>query len=155
MQPSTRRKQQRHIFLEAMGALPLKFMLIAMVATVAGCVVLSVMQSKNLSEIVGDDEQCITQLGKKLCINQFVPLDCANATSRMNNSFFRGSMIGISPYNRYFSIDTRFDSPSKNTTRDAKLSIFPELSYNITVRGSEGDTIPANSVVFQATQQRF
>ena len=102
--------------------MPLKIILLTMVATAVGCMVLSIMQSKNLSEIVGDDETCIIQLGKELCIDQFQPLNCTppNSSVATPPSNFVGRMTGISPFNRYFAIDTRFLAPNINTTRNAQ-----------------------------------
>jgi hypothetical protein len=131
LQAPKRRRQQRHIYLEIMGSMPLKILLLTMVATAVGCMVLSILQSKNLSEIVGVDETCIIQLGKDLCINQFEPLNCTppNASIPVPLSNFVGSMTGISQFNGYFAIDTRFLAPNINTTRNAKQLIFPMLSY--------------------------
>lgn len=150
----TRRRQQRHIYLEIMGSMPLKIMLLTMIATAVGCIVLSVMQSKNLSEIVGDDEACILQLGKELCITQFEPLNCTppNSSFVVPPSNFKGQMTGICPYNRYFAIDTRFQTPNLNTTRNAQKVIFPQLTFNMTVLASDG---PSNlyDVVFEVKSQ--
>jgi hypothetical protein len=149
-----RRRQQRHIYLEIMGSMPLKIMLLTMIATAVGCIVLSVMQSKNLSEIVGYDQECIRQLGKDLCIAQFEPLNCTppNSSFFVPPSNFKGKMTGISPYNRYFAIDTRFQSPNSNTTRNAQKLIFPQLTFNMTVLASDRP-VDVYDVVFEAKRQ--
>ena len=156
--PPKWRRQQRHIYLEVMGATPLKSVLITMIVTAIGCMVMSVMQSKNLSEIVGDNEVCIAQLnGKQLCIQQFEALNCTppNATVGVPPSTFDGNMNGISPYNGYFTIDTRFISPNTNTTAAARSGVFPKLTYNITVLGREGGTQSIRDVVYRASRQMY
>ena len=152
--PPRRRRQQRHIYLEGMGSVPLKIMLLTMIVTAVGCIVLSVMQSKSLSEIVGDDEQCIRQLGKELCITQFEPLNCTppNSSFVVPPSNFKGRMTGISPYNRYFAIDTRFLSPNANTTRRAQELNFPRLTFNMTVLANDGQA-DQSDVVFEVKSQ--
>jgi hypothetical protein len=149
------RRQQRHIYLEIMGSMPLKIILLTMVGTAVGCMVLSILQSKNLSELVGDDETCIIQIGKELCIDQFAPLNCTppNSSVAVPPSNFIGSMSGISPFNRYFAIDTRFLAPNLNTTRSAQQLVYPELFYNMTVRGS-ADRTSTFDVVFEVKRQR-
>ena len=150
-----RRRQQRHIYLEIMGSIPLKIMLITMILTCVGCIVTSVFQSRNLSEIVGDDETCLRQFGGELCINQFDALNCTppNASVAVPPSNFIGSMTGISPYNRYFAIETRFEAPSINTTRNASKYIYPQPTFNMTIRGKGDGPNDKLEVIFEVKRQ--
>jgi hypothetical protein len=155
LQLPKRRKQQRHIYLEIMGSMSLKIMLITMILTCLGCIVMSVFQSKNLSEIVGDDETCLSQFSGQLCIDQFESLNC---TAPNNNSFvpqssFKGSMMGISPYNRFFAIETRFEAPNLETTRNASKYIYPSPTFNMTIRGKGSAPSDNLEVIFEVKRQ--
>jgi hypothetical protein len=62
-------------------------------------------------------------------------------------------MTGISPYNRYFAIETRFESPSINTTRNASKFIYPQPTFNMTIRGQGSGADDKPEVVFQVKRQ--